>query len=113
MARNGKVLGQLAPAAGTPDEDTVIYTVPEGKSCIISLILAANRSASAETVRITIRPKGQKLANRHYVYYDRAVKANDSVCLGQGFTLEQGDVVGVYSTGGNASFSVFGIEVEL
>ena len=78
MAYAYKVLGQSAPSATT---NTDVYTVGSGKQAIVSTITVANRSASAKTYRIAIRPAGATIANQHYLAYDIAIAANDTTAL--------------------------------
>jgi len=58
MAYAYKVLGQSAPSATTA---TDVYTVGSGKQAIVSTITVANRSATARTYRIAVRPAGAVL----------------------------------------------------
>lgn len=103
-----KVLGQSAPAATTV---TALYTVPSATEAIISTIVVANRGTSVATYRIAIRPNGASLADLHYIAYDVTVGANDSTTLTLGLTLDATDVLSVYASNVNLSFSAFGSEV--
>ena len=108
MATNYKVLGQLAPSATTA---TTLYTVPSATEAVISTLIVANRAATAASFRIAIRPNGATLANEHYIAYDVAVGASDSTTLTLGLTLDAADVITVYASTANLSFSVFGSEI--
>ena len=103
-----KVLGQSAPAATT---NTNLYSVPAATSAVISTIVVANRSVAAVTYRIAIRPAGAAIANQHYIAYDVSVGAADSTTLTLGITLAATDVITVYASTANLSFSVFGSEI--
>ena len=109
MAYAYKVLGQSAPSATTA---TDVYTVGAGKQAIISTITVANRSATARTYRIAVRPAGATLANQHYVAYDVSVGANDTTALTLGITLTATDVVTVYASTADLSFGIFGSEIS-
>jgi len=109
MAYAYKVLGQSAPSATT---NTDIYTVGAGKQAIVSTITIANRSASARTYRIAVRPAGATLANQHYIAYDVSVLANDTTALTLGITLTATDVVTVYASTADLSFGIFGSEIS-
>ena len=109
MAYIYKVLAQSAPSATT---NTDIYTVGAGKQAIISTITVANRSASARTYRIAIRPAGATLANQHYVAYDVTLAANDTTALTLGITLTATDVITVYASTTDLSFGIFGSEIS-
>lgn len=108
MATTYKVLGQSAPSATT---DTDVYTVPSATTAVLSTIVVANRSASAVTYRIAVRPDGATLANQHYIAYDVNVGASDSTTITLGITMDAGDVLSVYAGTGDLSFNVFGSEI--
>jgi hypothetical protein len=108
MAISYKVLAQSAPSATTA---TDIYTVGAGKQTVVSTITVANRSASASSYRIAVRPAGATLANLHYLAYDIAIAANDTTVLTIGLTLEATDVVTVYALSANLSFGIYGTEI--
>ena len=109
MAYAYKVLGQSAPSATT---NTDIYTVGAGKQAIVSTITVANRSASAKTYRIAIRPSGATIANSQYLAYDVVIAANDTTVLTMGITLQATDVVTVYASSADLSFGVYGSEIS-
>lgn len=104
-----KVLGQVAPSATTA---TTAYTVPSTTQAVISTIVICNRAASAGSYRIAIRPDGATLATTHYVAYDIVIAANDSTALTLGITLGDTDVVTVYASSADMTFSVFGSEIS-
>lgn len=104
-----KVLGQSAPSATTA---TTLYTVPAATSAVISSIVIANRDTTAGTYRIAIRPGGAALANQHYIAYDVTVGASDSTVLTLGITLATTDVITVYASSANQSFSAYGSELS-
>lgn len=102
-----KVLGQSAPSATTA---TDIYTVPSAKSAVCSTLSVCNRGATAATYRIAVRPAGAALGNAHYIAYDVALPFTSSDFLTLGITLATTDVVTVYASSANLSFSLFGDE---
>lgn len=102
-----KVLGQLNPSATTA---TTLYTVPSDKSAVISTLVVANLTATAATYRIAVRVAGATLANSQYVAYDITVGASDSTALTLGITLAATDVVTVYASTANLTFTAFGDE---
>lgn len=108
MPTNYKVLGQVAPGATTA---TSLYTVPAATEAIISTIVVANRTTTAATYRIAIRPNGATLANEHYIAFDVTVGASDSTTLTLGLTLDAADVLTVFASSANLTFSAFGSEV--
>lgn len=103
-----KVLGQSNPAATTA---TTLYTVPASTSAVLSTLNVCNQAASSGTFRIAVRPAGATLAAQHYLAYDVALGANDSIALTLGITLATTDVVTVYASSASMSFSAFGTEV--
>lgn len=109
MPTTYKVLGQSSPSATT---NTDLYTVGAGKSAVVSTITVANRAASAATFRIAIRPAGAAIASQHYISYDSTVAANDTTALTIGVTLATTDVITVYASTANVSFSAFGSEIS-
>lgn len=108
MATNYKVLGQSAPGAATA---TTLYTCPASTQTVVSTISVCNRDATASSFRIAIRPDGATLANQHYLCYDTPIAANDTVGLTLGVTMDASDIITVYGTSANISFSAFGSEI--
>ena len=108
MAITYKVLAQSAPSATT---NTDVYTVGATKQTIISTVTICNRSASAATYRIAVRPDGDTLANEHYLAYDTTVPANDTIALTLGITCDESDVVTVYASTADLTFNLFGSEI--
>jgi hypothetical protein len=103
-----KVLGQQATAATTA---TNLYTVPSATSTVVSTLIVANRAGATATYRIAIRPNNATLANEHYIAYDVTVGAGDSTTLTLGLTLDAADVITVYASNANLTFSAFGSEI--
>lgn len=108
MPTTYKVLGQSNPAATTA---TTLYTVPSATQAVVSTIVIANLSTSSATFRIAVRVAGATLANSQYVAYDVAVGASDSTALTLGITLGAADVVTVYASSANLTFTAFGSEI--
>ena len=109
MANAYKVLGQ---ADLTNTDLTTIYTVPSSTESVISTIILANRTASATTFRIAIRPDGASISNSHYIAYDVPLAANDSTTLTLGITVNAADLISVQAGDGNAiSVNIFGTEI--
>lgn len=102
-----KVLGQSNPSATTA---TTLYTVPSGKSAVVSTLVIANLAATAATYRIAVRVGGATLANSQYVAYDITVGASDSTALTLGITMAAADVLTVYASTANVTFTAFGDE---
>ena len=109
MATAYKVLGQSAPSATT---DTTLYTVPSATETVVSSIIIANRDSSSATFRIAVRPDGASIANQHYIAYNITVGASDSTVLTLGLTLNAADVITVYASTANLTFSAYGSEIS-
>lgn len=109
MATTYKVLGQSTPTATTP---TTLYTVPSSTSAVVSTISVCNRDSSSATFRLAVRPAGESLANKHYIVYDSPIDANTNAAFTFGITLATTDVVTVYASTANISFSIFGSEIS-
>ena len=108
MALTYKILGQAAPNATT---NTDVYTVPANTQAIVSTLVITNRSGTDATYRIAARPAGATIADEHYIAYDVTVGASDSTGLTIGVTLNATDVLTVYASTADLSFSIFGSEV--
>lgn len=108
MALTYKVLGQSAPSATTA---TSLYTVGALTSAVVSTITVCNRDTAAATYRIAVRPAGAALANQHYIVYDASIDGGQTTALTLGITLATTDVLTVYGSTANFSFSAFGSEI--
>jgi hypothetical protein len=109
MADTLKVLGQLDPAATTV---TVLYTVPDMTQTTVSSIVAANRTGSAITFRLSVHVAGAGADDKQYLFFNKSVAANDSLSIVIGITLNQADVVKVYTSAVDMSFNMFGCETR-
>ena len=109
MATVYKVLGQSSPAATTP---TALYTVPAATSAVASSVIICNRSTVLSTFRISIAIGGAATSNKDYIYYDLPIGANDTFIATIGITLATTDVVRVYASNTNLSFSLYGSEIS-
>lgn len=109
MPTTYKVLGQSNPAATTL---TTLYTVPSATSTVVSTITICNQTATAATYRIAVRPAGASVTASHYIVYGATVAASDTTALTLGITLAATDVISVYASTANLSFSAFGSEIS-
>lgn len=108
MATDYKVLGQSAPSATTA---TTLYTVPAATKTVCSTLTVCNRAATSGTYRVAVRPAGASLANQHYIVYNAIIPANSTDTISIGATLAATDVVTVYASSADFSFSLFGSEL--
>jgi glucose-6-phosphate dehydrogenase assembly protein OpcA len=109
MPTTYKVLGQSNPAATTA---TTLYTVPSATQAVVSTVVIANLAATAATYRVAVRVAGASLANSQYIAYDVTVGANDSTALTLGVTMGATDVLTVYASTANVTFTAFGSEIS-
>jgi hypothetical protein len=109
MTTTLKVLGQVAPSAASL---TTLYTVPALTSTAVSSITICNRSGTATSFRVAIRPAGAAISNEHYLYYDVTIAGNDTFVATIGVTLATTDVVSVYATLATLSMQIYGQEVS-
>ena len=109
MADTLKVLGQAAPSDTNLAD---LYTVPDDTVTTVSSIAACNRFGGALTIRVAVRPKGATVENKNYIYYGKSVAANDTEFIIIGITLSDDDVISVYASSGDMSFSIFGVETS-
>jgi glucose-6-phosphate dehydrogenase assembly protein OpcA len=107
MATIRKVLGQSSPLATT---NTTLYTVPSATDTVVSSIVVCNRGAAETYFRVAVRPAGEAIADKHYLYYDVIVASGDTFAATLGLTLATTDVVTVYATAATLSFNLFGQE---
>jgi hypothetical protein len=110
MATTYKVLAQNAPSATT---ETTLYTVPAATSAVVSTISITNQAGTSGTYRIAVRPAADgSTTQKHYIVYGATVAASDSIMLTLGITLAAGDLIRVYASSANMSFSAFGSELS-
>ena len=110
MASSYKTLGQLDLTSSTL---TTLYTCPSATETVVSTIIIANRAATANTFRLSIRPNGAVQADEHYIAYDVPIAANDSTTLTLGITMDAADVLTVYTgAAADISVNVFGTEIS-
>ena len=109
MATAYKVLGQQAPSATTA---TALYTVPSATEAVISTITICNRGSASGTIRLYIRPNDETLANKHYIVYDAAVAAKDTLFVTVGATMDAADVLYCYASTADFSFNAYGSELS-
>ena len=108
MADVGKVLGQVAPGATT---ETTLYTVPALTESAGTSLVVCNRSATAATFRISVSVGGGGTATKDYLFYDYQIDGNGTFRLPNlRWTLATTDIVRVYASTANLSFTLFGLE---
>ena len=103
VVRTTRAIGQLAPSATTA---TTLYTVPK-KRIAKGRVFVCERGGAGATYRIAIREDGDALANEHYVAYDATLLANSEDHTAE-LLLDEDDVITVYASSANLSFSFLG-----
>jgi len=106
MAITYKVLGQASPSATT---ETDLYAAPA--AAIASSIIVCNRGTTQATFRVSISVNSNVTDSKDYIYYDLLIAGNDTFIATIGVTLAATDVVRVYASSANFSFSLYGSEV--
>lgn len=106
MAAPQTIIEQSKPAGTTL---TPLYIPGAGRRGRVTVIACAQ--TATDDIRISIARSGAADATSQYVVYDLAVVQDlpfqvDLVCEGT-------DVIRVYSTGGNVSFSAIGYEDDI
>lgn len=99
-----------APSATT---NTTLYTVPASTTAMVSRIMICNRG-TATTFRIALIEAAYGSATpaaQHYIAYDVAIEANDTVDFPVGSGLATGDLIVVYAGSANLTFTPMGLEV--
>lgn len=102
-----KVLGQVAPSAATL---TTLYTTPASTSAVGSTLVVCNQSPYAAAFRVAVRVAGASITSSQYLFYDVALPGNDTFAATVGMTLATTDVVSVYTSASQVSFTLFGEE---
>ncbi|MCK5318029.1 MAG: hypothetical protein KAJ55_08945 [Anaerolineales bacterium] len=101
------ILGQANPLATTL---TALYTVPAGKNATCRVIIT-NRTAMTESFRVSVAPDGAADSLEQYVAYDKGIAGNDAGTT-IAFMVGGDDVVRVFASSANLSFTCTGIEQD-
>ena len=101
-----KVLGQENPTANTP---TVIYTVPNEKSAVLSSIAVCNQSSSTIRYSLAYKPSISNLEKYHYINYNVTIPAYETIVI-KGGSLASNYTIIANIQSPNVSVSVFGSE---
>ena len=85
-------------------------TVPDMPQTTAIAFLVAKRTGSSITFRLSFHVGGASTNYTQDLHYDKSVAANDSLAIVIGITLNQTDVLKVYTSAVDMSFNVFGCE---
>ena len=97
------ILGQSAPTAATW---TDLYTCPANTIASMRVIIS-NRSASATSFRVAVSPNGEAIADKHWIAPGKPIAGNDTGAT-IAFIISSGDIVRVYATTADLSFTATG-----
>lgn len=98
------ILGQVAPGATTL---TDLYTVPEGITAKVKVIIT-NRAAET-TFRVAAGVGGALIEDKQYVAYNKKIASEDTGSTVE-FQVGAGDKIRVYAASANLSFTCTGEE---
>ena len=59
---------------------------------------------------LSVHVGGASADDKQFLFYDKSVAANDSLSIVIGITLDQTDVIKVYTSAVDMSFNIFGCE---
>ena len=100
------------PSFVNPTSNTLstLYTVPSGTQSVISTINVCNTASSDATYRIAVTSGGSPVLG-NYLVYDATIAGNESVSFTQGITMDEGDILAVYTNSASLSFNAFKMEI--
>lgn len=103
-----KVLGQVNPSATTL---TTLYTVPGATSTVVTFLSVCNTDSADATFRVSIQIAGAGDNIKQYIYYDHPIAGKGTFRDATKIGLATTDVVKVYASTANLSFTISGLEV--
>lgn len=88
-----------------------LYTVPAGKSTVITSIFAVNLDTVSRTYDLAVVPSGESLSLKHHIRWDQPIAAAGVDLVTSKVTLSSGDsLVVLPSTINKVAFTAFGVE---
>lgn len=88
-----------------------VYTVPPGKSTIVTSIFIVNHDSTASTYDLAVVPAGESLALKHHLRWDYSVAGDSFDNITTKITMSAGDKLVVFpSTVDTVSITAFGVE---
>jgi hypothetical protein len=110
MAIRYKILAQAQPAAAT---NTDLFTAMAGTNVVVSTMTITNVTGTAGVARVYVRQTGATAGTDNALMYGVPVAANSVNAFTLGLTLDENDVITVYSTNGSdLTFQLFGSEIS-
>ena len=88
-----------------------IYTVPAGKSTIVTSMFIANQSPTETTYDLAIVKSGESLSLKHHIRWDYPIAGNNFDNITSKITMSAGDSIVIFpSTVDTVSITAFGVE---
>lgn len=88
-----------------------LYTVPMGKSTVVTSIFAVNLDTVQRTYDLAVVPSGDTLSLKHHIRWDQPMDASGFDLVTSKLTLAAGDsLVVLPSTINKVAFTAFGVE---
>lgn len=97
------------PSATT---ETIIYTVPDANTAIISSLRVTNGSANSSNLTVTVYPGGGATGYYALKTYVLPTNATMDVFSGVSFVMEASDVLKITSSQANVDFYLSYLEVD-
>lgn len=89
----------------------ISYTVPAGKTAVISSIFISNNDSVARQYSIAVVPDGETESDVHYLRKFVDIAANDFHLISTKITMSEGDSLRIFSKHDTVSANVFGAEL--
>ena len=108
MSEIYKILGQVSPPSASWAN---LYTVPASAQAVISTISICNTTSASSSFKISLQPNGESVDIKHYIAFNSAIPAYDTLFISIGATLGDTDQVSVYGYTASLAFNAFGTEI--
>ncbi len=103
-----KNLGQIESALTTIED---VYTVPSGKSAVVSSIVLCNTTNDVAYVRVSHAIAGATSNDKQFLYYDIPLPSNNTFIATIGVTMASDDTLRLYSSVAGVAMNVYGNEI--
>ena len=106
----GDTIKSPAQVATSATTETDLYSVPLGAVAVASSLVVCNRGGAATTFRVSVAADAAVTATKDYLFYDKALPANETFVVTIGLLMDASDVLRVYAGNANLSFTLFYME---
>jgi len=107
-----KVLGKVS-ANGAIGTYSTLYACPAATQVILSKVVAVNKNAAAQTVRIAIGTTTTTPGVTEWDVYDSTIGSEDSLEIGQGCTLDATNKnIMISASSSDVNFKAYGVEIS-